>query len=150
MIHCWASACVDDVLSHTDEEIDDEYVTSILSFSRGQHTSHLESVVDDKSFALAARSFVRTHACQKGQPNMTAKMFADWVEAEYSQVVHESTARHWLHRLGFNRFHHQKGVYFGGHDREDVVAYREKFLKMMDLDRESLTCTGNIPTFSPG
>ena len=66
---------------------------STLSSSRGQHTSHLESVVDDESFASAACSFVRTHACQKGQPNMTGKMFADWVEAEYNQVVRETTAR---------------------------------------------------------
>ena len=151
VIHRWASAYVDDVLSHMDEEIDDEYMTSILSSSRGQHTSHLESVVDDESFALAACSFVRTHACQKGQPNMAGKMFADWVKAEYSQVVHETTARRWLHHLGFNRIHHQKGVYFDGHDREDVVAYREEFLRMMDeLDRKSLTCTGHVPTLSPG
>ena len=126
-------------------------MSSILSSSRGQHTSHLESVVDDESFALAARSFVHTHACQKGQPNVTSKMFADWVKAEYSQVVHETTARRWLHHLGFNRIHHQKGVYFDGHDREDVVAYREEFLRMMDeLDRKSLTCTGHVPTLSPG
>ena len=118
MIHRWASECVDDVLSHTDEEIDDEYMTSILSSSCDQHTSHLESVLD-------ARSFVRTHACQKGQPNLTGKMFADWVEAEYNRVVHETTARRWLHCLGFNRIHHQKGVYFDGHDRKDVVVYRE-------------------------
>ena len=123
---------------------------STLSSSRGQHTSHLESVVDDASFALAARSFVLMQACQKRQPNMTGKMSADWVEAEYNQVVHETTARCWLHRLGFNRIHHQKGVYFDGHDREDVVAYREEFLKMMDdLDRKSFTCTGNVPTLSP-
>ena len=126
-------------------------MSSILSSSRGQHTSHLESVVDDESFALAARSFVHTHACQKGQPNVTGKMFADWVKAEYSQVVHETTARRWLHHLGFNRIHHQKGVYFDGHDREDVVVYREEFLRMMDeLDRKSLTCTGHVPTLSPG
>ena len=100
---------------------------------------------------LAARSFVRMHACQKGQPNLTGEIFADWVEAEYSQVVHETRACRWLHRLGFNRIHHQKGVYFDGHDREDVVVYREEFLRMMDdLDRKSLTCTGNVTIFSPG
>ena len=149
--HRWTSAYVDDVLSLTDDGIDDEFMTSTLSSSRGQHTSHLESVVDDESFALAVRSFVRTHACQKGQPNMTGKMFADWVKAEYREVVHETTARHWLHHLGFSRIHHQKGVYFDGHDREDVVAYREEFLKMMDeLDRKSLTCTSNVPTLFTG
>ena len=104
-------------------------MTSILPSSHGQHTSRLESVVDDESFALATRSFVHTHACQKGQPNMIDKMFADWLKVEYSQVVHETTAHCWLHHLGFNRIHHQKVVYFDGHDREDVVAYRGRIVE---------------------
>lgn len=34
--------------------------------------------------------------------------------------------------------HHQKGVYFDGHDREDVVTYRKQFLeKMEELDKIS-------------
>ena len=34
----------------------------------------------------------------------------------------------WLGMLGFTRMHHQKGVYFDGHNRSDVVEYRKSFL----------------------
>ena len=37
--------------------------------------------------------------------------------------------------------HHQKGVYFDGHNRSDVVEYRTSFLN--ELDKKSLTCDGN-------
>ena len=37
--------------------------------------------------------------------------------------------------LGFKQVNHSKGVYFDGHEREDVVAYRSTFLKTLeDLD----------------
>ena len=61
-------------------------------------------------------------ACRKGEPNLTCRMFTDWVDAEYNTKVHESTAYRWLQQLGFCRVHHQKGVYFDGHDRDDVVS----------------------------
>ena len=46
---------------------------------------------------------------------------------------------------------HQKGVYFDGHERADVVACRDIFLtKMVDLDKKSLTVNGNTPELSAG
>ena len=42
--------------------------------------------------------------------------------------------------------HHQKGVYFDGHDRDDVVLYRNYFLHKFDkLDKVSLTYDGTTP-----
>ena len=38
----------------------------------------------------------------------------------------------WLHHLGFNMSDHQKGVFFDGHDREDVIAYRRDLLDQLD------------------
>jgi len=43
-----------------------------------------------------------------------------------------ATARRWLHKEGFKYIHHKKGLYFDGHDRADVVEYRqEHFLPAM-------------------
>ena len=43
-----------------------------------------------------------------------------------------STARHWLHLEGFRYISHKKGLYFDGHDRPDVIAYRNNhFLPSM-------------------
>jgi hypothetical protein len=42
-------------------------------------------------------------------------------------LVSLRTARRWLHILGFSYGSHI-GIYFDGHEREDVVAYRKQFL----------------------
>jgi hypothetical protein len=38
-----------------------------------------------------------------------------------------STTRRWLHREGFRFLPHKKGLYFDGHDRPDVVEYRQNY-----------------------
>ena len=76
-------------------------------------------------------------------------MFADWIHREYDTKIQDRTARRWLAKLGFSQVQHQKGVYFDGHERADVVACRDFFLtKMVDLDQKSLTVNGNTPELS--
>ena len=41
------------------------------------------------------------------------------------------TARKWLNRLGYKWKEVQKGVFYNGHKRKDVVKHREKFFKKM-------------------
>ena len=45
--------------------------------------------------------------------------------------IRSRTARKWLNRLGYKWKEVQKGVFFDGHEREDVVEYREEFLDEM-------------------
>jgi len=45
------------------------------------------------------------------------------------QKISESTAQRWLAKLGYELKEVKKGVYVDGHEREDVVAYRQKFLE---------------------
>lgn len=45
------------------------------------------------------------------------------------QQISESTARRWLTKLGYELKDVKKGIYIDGHEREDVVAYRQTFLK---------------------
>ncbi|RPB26482.1 hypothetical protein L211DRAFT_679939 [Terfezia boudieri ATCC MYA-4762] len=47
----------------------------------------------------------------------------DW---ERSLAISERTARIWLNKLGFQWKDIRKGVYVDGHERGDVVAYRQK------------------------
>jgi hypothetical protein len=45
-----------------------------------------------------------------------------------------NTARRWLLKEGFSYTGHKKDVYFDGHDRPDIVAYRQKeFLPQMAM-----------------
>ena len=111
--------------------------------NRGQHSSHAESLSHDGNFCFAAHTYIRSHACQKGEPNLTGKMLVDWVKTEYNCAIHETTACCWMHQLGFSRIHHQKEVYLDGHDWADVVAYRNEFLERMD-DFDT-TCFGDQP-----
>ena len=37
----------------------------------------------------------------------------------------------WLHHLGFKPVRHRKGVYIDGHERDDVVLHRGKYLREM-------------------
>ena len=45
------------------------------------------------------------------------------------QQISESTARRWLTKLGYELKEVKKGIYIDGHEREDVIAYRNEFLK---------------------
>ncbi len=79
---------------------------------------------------------VKENACRKGMPNLTVEMFRSWIDNEHECIVSKETARKWLHVLGVKQVNHQKGVYFDGHERDDVVAYRKQFLdKLTELDR---------------
>ena len=61
------------------------------------------------------------------------------------------TARKWLQKLGFKKVNHTKGVYFDGHEREDVVSYRTEFLdKLEELDRRCIVYDGHVPRLFEG
>ena len=151
IVRRWASAFVSTTSTCPLDDMSDECITDILSSGRGHHDNHAASLLQDENFCLAAREYVRKHACRKGEPNLTSKMFAEWINTEYGTRLRDETARRWLVKLGFCRVHHQKGVYFDGHERSDVVACRDAFLKKMEeLDKKSLTVNGNTPELSPG
>ena len=44
----------------------------------------------------------------------------------------KDTARVWMHRLGFGYDTYKKNIYFDGHDRPDVVAYKVEHLSRME------------------
>ncbi len=43
------------------------------------------------------------------------------------------TASRWLKKMGYVYDNYKKGLYFDGHERDDVVEYRRKFLEQMEL-----------------
>lgn len=51
------------------------------------------------------------------------------INIESRQTISTRTARRWMHTMGFRFQRYQKGVYIDGHERPDVVTYREKFLQ---------------------
>ena len=60
----------------------------ILASERG-YSSHQDCLILlDEDFKLNDRTFVRSNPSQKGEPNLTTKMFADWVKLEYKQDIY--------------------------------------------------------------
>ena len=46
--------------------------------------------------------------------------------------ISERTAARWLNKLGFRVCNVQKGVYVDGHEREEVVKARRKYIEFME------------------
>ena len=44
---------------------------------------------------------------------------------------HQSLEQRWLHHLGFEVITPRRGIYYDGHEREDVVEYRKEYLRKM-------------------
>ncbi len=53
------------------------------------------------------------------------------LEPGFPRKVSLTTARKWLHHLGFEVIVKKKGTFVDGHERADVVEYRSKFLRKM-------------------
>ena len=133
------------------EDVDIDYVGMELSSERGKACGNAASILHDENFQLAARSYVRSTAYRKGEPNLTTEMFCQWVKESFSVDICTETARCWLHHLGFNISNHQKGVFFDGHEREDVVVYRSDFLeKLAKLDETTITPAQQSPCVADG
>ena len=92
VVRRWFRAFSSTTSSCSLEDMTDENITTVLSSRRGQHDNHAASLVNDESFCLAARKYVRKHACKKGEPNLTSKTFTEWVESEYNTSICEETA----------------------------------------------------------
>ena len=124
---------------------------------QGKYERHC--VYHDETLNHKAAEWVREHAFKKGEPNMTAQTFCEWVNnsllpsshlpPHFPRSISLRTAIRWLHHLGFNPVSHRKGVYIDGHEREDVVRHRKEFLKVMDelrrTHRPPPPCTDEPP-----
>lgn len=50
-------------------------------------------------------------------------------ELEIDDTIGVTTATAWLKKLGYRLRRYQKGVYYDGHERPDVVQKRNEFIK---------------------
>ena len=69
--------------------------------------------------------------------------FSVWVNTEllpnsilppgFPRSITPRTTRRWLHDLGFSPTPYKKGLYFDGHEREDVVEYWHLYLRKLEV-----------------
>ena len=94
--------------------------------------------------------FIGRHGKVKGARNLTVEGFQKELNQNILPPVAKSyglqlpiskeTARKYMRRVGCTYRRHMKGIYFDHHERDDVQAYRAKFLKQIN---EYLTMTYN-------
>jgi len=102
---------------------------------------------NEETLRLQAAMWIRENAVRKGAPNLVAREFCQWVNNELlpssdlppnlPRTITVRTATRWLHRLGFRPTSHKKGAYVDGHERDDVVAHRKKYLHEMKTLRDT-------------
>ena len=101
---------------------------------RGKHQKY-HRLVDDEDIALRLRQWLRQ---ESGSNGIDVVHFKQYIEdfilperIETRKTISIRTAERWLHILGYRFEGYRKGIYFDGHEREDVVIYRKEFLKIM-------------------
>ena len=79
---------------------------------------------------------------------VTGRSFSQWVSSQlHIQLdltnpicISDRTAVRWLHALDFVHCDQKQGTYVDGHERPDVVQYRESFLKRMEEYQKRMFC----------
>lgn len=108
---------------------------------RGRHAKTLWLLADaDK--AEEAKVWVRAHLRVKGEGCMAVADFADYLNEtlladeveERGRPISNTTAKVYLHRLGFETGNSRKGIDAVVHEREDVVRQRKAYLAAVDAE----------------
>ena len=119
------------------DDITDYRLELELESSRGKHPKWF-SLLADENLKGQLKKYVLDNGYVKGRPNLTLQMVIDWVKESEGVEICKSTASLWLHDLGFTYEQFSKGVYFDGHERDDVVESRKVYLDTLDSLRHRM------------
>jgi len=79
-------------------------------------------------------SFCRKQTADKiSQNRFNARTLVDFVRLTFERNISDRTACAWLDIIGFYRSSKGQGLYFDGHERNDVVEYRKSFVERFEL-----------------
>jgi hypothetical protein len=105
---------------------------------RGKHQK-IKSLLGDEDIHQMISEYLWSIGC-----NITVSGFKAYVEQEvFSSVgieskktISDNTARAWLKHFGWKFRVERKDVYYDGHERPDVIEYRQDFLnEMLELEK---------------
>ena len=92
-----------------------------------------KSFIDDEDIINCSLTYIRANggktAPQDYKIFLETKIFS---QITVNKSISIKTARIWLHKLGLTPQSRKKGIYFDGHEREDVIQYRQQFLKTIE------------------
>jgi hypothetical protein len=122
-------------------------VSLILLRSIGQF-SQLKSLINEEDVQNQCLVWLRSQR----PDSLSGKTFSNWIRSSLHSelnltqpiIIHKRTAQRWLHYLGFAPNVYQQGLYFDGHERQDVMDYRKKFLvDISEYQRRMLSYVGD-------
>ena len=123
-------------------------VGKLPEHKQGKHAKTV-SLMNDEDIQKACRAYLR---CQRND-TITSMSFMKWVNESLhldpnvnlpaSLNISERSATRWLHQLNYNYDQYKKGSYVDGHERPDVVEYRNAFLdRMAEFERRFVKYSG--------
>jgi hypothetical protein len=104
-------------------------------------------LIDDKDIIEKSLTFIRENGGKttpKQYHTFVNQVLLTQMNLEISKkTISIKTSRIWLKKLGLKSQSRKKGIYFDGHEREDVVEYRNIFLnKMLQYEKFMPTFEG--------
>ena len=107
-------------------------------------------LIEDEDVRDRCLVYLRTKV--KTKRGISVHHFNSWIEKELLPVLDAKkkktvclrTVYYWLQRLGFNAKKYQKGIYYDGHERKDVVAYRNNIFlpRMAEYEKHFIKYSG--------
>jgi hypothetical protein len=116
----------------------DYYLSSgSIPESRQGRFVKIRSLIADDDVQRILKVYIRSESANA----LTSCSLASWVKENLHQkinlpcpvIISEKTAQRWLKYLGLTYGRYTPGLYTDGHERSDVVRYREHFLERFEL-----------------
>ena len=114
----------------------------LLVHRQGKHTK-LESLVDDEDFSEDCKAWLRQQKPETRSPSdlkayIEETLFPKRTGHIKKDTISEITCRRYMHSWGYKYNERRKDIYFDGHERPDVVAYRKEWLKRMFVYKKNM------------
>jgi hypothetical protein len=118
-----------------DPEICAELCVYVRSNKWSMNPEKLAQYSQDKMVTTEAAKYIQHvvhHEMLRGLRKYLEVDLFPRIQLKAGKGISISTARRWLQREGFQYMEHKKSLYYDGHDRPDVLAYRQnEFLPRM-------------------
>lgn len=109
----------------------------------------IRSLIQDEDVQRILQIYIRSES----ENALTSCSLAQWVKENLHLkiyltapvIISEKTAQRWLKILGLKYGRYRPGIYNDGHERSDVVAYREQFLhRFEEYERRMIQYEGDF------
>ena len=97
---------------------------------QGRHVKN-KCFLEEGDVAQVLNTFIRAEL-ERDTNGFNHMLLISFVRATYGRTICENTALDWMDRLGFEQKERGKGLYFDGHERPDVIAYRLDFVERVN------------------